>query len=83
MDRDTLKARILEIAREELRLDDSGVQAISSQDLARHLDSVQRLTLVVAIEDEFEVCLDPDDEEGLITLDDAVALIANKVGSSE
>ena len=48
-------------------------------DLAAHLDSVQRLTLVVAIEDHFKVCFDPEDEEKVETLDDVVQLIQRKL----
>lgn len=40
--------------------------------LAEHLDSVQRLTLVVAIEDHFEVCFEPEDDEQVETLEQAV-----------
>ena len=50
--------------------------------LADHLDSVQRLTLVVAIEDHFEICLDPNDEEQVETLDDIVKLIQRKLGAA-
>ena len=31
-------------------------------ELAGHLDNIQRLTLVVAIEDHFEICFDESDE---------------------
>ena len=48
-------------------------------DLGAHLDSVQRLSLVVAIEDHFEICFDPEDEEGVQTLDDVVALVHGKL----
>jgi acyl carrier protein len=48
-------------------------------DLATHLDSVQRLTLVVAIEDHFKVCFDPEDEEQVETLDDVIQLIQRKL----
>lgn len=40
--------------------------------LAEHLDSVQRLTLVVAIEDHFEICFEPEDDEQVETLEHAV-----------
>lgn len=48
-------------------------------ELAAHLDSVQRLTLVVAIEDHFKVCFDPEDEEHIETLDDVIQLIQRKL----
>ena len=49
--------------------------------LAENLDSVQRLTLVVAIEDHFEICFEPEDEEQVETLNDVVRLIQGKLAS--
>jgi acyl carrier protein len=74
-----VRARILDLARTELRLDEAPIAALGDGDLARHLDSVQRLTLVVAIEDTFAICLDPDDEGRVATLDDVVALVVERV----
>lgn len=79
MTESAVRARILELASAELGLDAAALQGLTAGDLARHLDSVQRLTLVVAIEDAFQVCLDPDDEAQLATLDDVVRLVAARV----
>jgi acyl carrier protein len=49
-------------------------------DLAEHLDSMARLSLVVAIEDHFRVAFDPEDEQEIRTADDVVALIVRKLG---
>jgi acyl carrier protein len=43
------------------------------------LDSVQQLDLVVAIENEFEICLTPEDERGLATLGELAALVARRL----
>lgn len=67
----TVKARIVELARSELRLDGE----LPEGDLAETLDSVQRLTLAVAVEDTFEVVLEPDDEAAIATLDDLAARV--------
>ncbi len=48
--------------------------------LDRHLDSIQRLALVVAIEDRFEICFDPEDEQRIRSVDDLVAGILTKLG---
>ena len=64
-----------ELATRELRYDGP----LPKGDIAEHFDSVQRLTLVVAIEDKFRVCFDPEDEAGLVTMDDLVTAIQNKV----
>lgn len=47
------------------------------------LDSLQRLTLAVAVEDRFLVCLEEADEEEIETVDDLVAAVAGKLGDPE
>jgi acyl carrier protein len=49
-------------------------------DLAEHFDSVERMALVVAIEDHFEIAFDPDDEERVATFADVEALVHAKLG---
>ena len=44
------------------------------------LDSMQQLSLVVAIEDHFEICLEPEDEKKIETLQDLIRLIQEKIG---
>lgn len=51
-------------------------------DLADHLDSIQRLTLVVAIEDHFEICFDESDEAEITGLDDLLKAIKAKLAQS-
>jgi len=48
-------------------------------DLSELLDSVQRLTLVIAIEDHYKICFEPEDDEGIISLDDVVRLVAARL----
>ena len=48
-------------------------------DLADALDSVQRLALVVAIEDHFEVCFEPEDDQASVTLDDVARVVARRL----
>jgi acyl carrier protein len=48
-------------------------------ELADSLDSMQRLSLVVAIEDHFEICFEPEDDEAVRTVDDVVAVIRGKL----
>ncbi len=78
MKADEVRAVVLELARVEL----GGVEELPAGELAEHLDSVQRLALAVAVEDRFEVCLDPEDEEGIRTLDDLVACVATKLDAA-
>ena len=51
-------------------------------ELADHLDSIQRLTLVVAIEDHFEICFDESDEAAITNLDDLVQAIKTKLAQA-
>lgn len=43
-----------------------------------HLDSLRLLTLAVAVEDRFRVCLDEADETAIETVGDLVAVVARK-----
>ena len=53
----TIQSTLQQIAVEEL-----GWTGIPNGDLSSELDSVQRLSLIVAIEDSFEICFEPEDE---------------------
>ena len=50
--------------------------------LSDKLDSLQLLSLSVAIEDHYEICFEPEEEEGIKTFDDLVALISIKTMES-
>ena len=52
---------------------------LSSKNISEELDSMQQLSLVVAIEDHFEICLDPEDEQRVETLQDLTRLIQEKL----
>ncbi|MEM8959912.1 MAG: acyl carrier protein [Acidobacteriota bacterium] len=49
------------------------------EDLA--LDSLQLLSLAVAVEDHYRICLDEDDEAHIDTVGDLVALIEAKIAA--
>lgn len=42
------------------------------------LDSIRLLTLAVAVEDHFGICLDEDDEAALETVGDLIAVVERK-----
>jgi len=44
------------------------------------LDSLRRLTLIVEVENHFQVCLEEGDEEELQTAGDLVSLIGRRCG---
>lgn len=54
-------------------------QPLPEGDLAEHFDSVERLTLVVAIEDHFEISFDAEDEDAVSTMADVIALVRSKI----
>lgn len=78
MTADEIRAALQAIARQELALDGE----LPDGDLSGQLDSVQLLTLVVGIEDRFEIVLEPEDEAGLRTVDDVVSVIQAKLASA-
>lgn len=75
MTKELIRNQVLDLIRRECI--PSG--ELTEGELSAHLDSVQRLTLVVAIEDHFKVCFDPKDEERVETLDDVIHLIQRKL----
>ncbi len=49
--------------------------------LATHFDSVDLMALVMAVEEEFGVVLESEDEEFIETLDDLLIVIEEKSGA--
>lgn len=47
-------------------------------DLSEHLDSMDRLALVVAIEDHYAIAFDAEDDAEVRTVDDVVRLVRAK-----
>jgi acyl carrier protein len=75
MNEQQIRTQLTDLVRTELRID----QALPEGNLSEHLDSVQRLTLVVAIEDSFKICFEPQDEAAIETLADVVQTIQAKL----
>ncbi|WP_242342135.1 acyl carrier protein [Anaeromyxobacter terrae] len=71
---------ILRIARDELRLGDATPAPDAS--LAGALDSLQLLSLVVAVEDRFRIVLEDDDAAGTRTLADLARLVAARADAA-
>ena len=71
MQPERIRTTIADLARDELGLDGD----LPEGELADALDSVQRLTLVVAIEDHFAICFEPEDDEEARTVDDVVRIV--------
>lgn len=78
MRREEILRGIREVAREHLAYEGPVEPPMRLvEDLA--LDSIRLLTLAVAVEDRFEVCLDPEDEEAVATVGDLVDAVGRKL----
>jgi acyl carrier protein len=70
-----IQTELAKIARTKLKFTGD----LNAGELGDKLDSVQQLTLVVAIEDHFEICLDPEDEAQIVDIADLIHLISSKL----
>ena len=75
-------SRLAEIARQKLDYDgELTVESRLVEDL--ELDSIRMLTLAMEVEDHFRICLDEDDEAGIVTVADLVAVVRRKKKSHD
>lgn len=72
---EAIRHALTEIVRKEL--DRSG--PLPDGELSLVFDSIERMTLVVAIEDHFQICLDGEDEKNIRSIDDLVSMIGKKL----
>ena len=78
MSRDEIALRLRAIVRE--RIAQEAPPSPDSDLLGTlQLDSLKQLELVVAIENEFEICLTPEDEQGLATLGELAAVVEQRL----
>jgi acyl carrier protein len=70
-----IRERIAAIARRQL----GWTKPLPAGELASALDSLARITLVVAIEDDFGIALEPEDDAAIRTMDDLVAVLARRL----
>jgi len=80
---DDIRGQVLQIARRELSLAPEDLDRLTDDtDLGELLDSVQRLTLVVGIEDHFQICFDPEDDEQAVTIGDVTRIVQQRMVAS-
>ena len=71
-----VRAQVLDLAKRELSLSDDDVLRLDdSADLGQQLDSLQILQLVVAIEDHFKICFEPEDDDASTNLAEVVRVV--------
>ncbi len=75
MTRDQIYKAIEEVAKDKVKYDGP----LPEGPIVEQLDSLQLMTLVVAIEDRFKIIIEPEDEEKIETIADLVELIETKV----
>ena len=81
MTRETILNQLKEVVAETLEWDGEFNERTPLVE-ALALDSLRMLTLLVAVEDRFEICLDETDEEGLEVVGDLVDILAIRAGAS-
>ena len=72
---DDIRAKIIELVTHDLGWQDS----VPEGDLSEHLDSIQKFSMVVAIEDHYEICFEPEEGEQIIDLDGVAKLVQKKL----
>ena len=77
MNREQIYEAITEVARDKVKYDGP----LPEGPIVEQLDSLQLMTLVVAIEDRFMIIIDPEDEEKSETIADLVDIIETKYPS--
>ena len=73
--REDIKATLQQLVQQEL----SWTQEIPTENLSAHLDSIQRLNLLVCIEDHYKIAFDEDEDHSINTLDQLIELIHSKI----
>ena len=70
-----IRNALLEIAQEELDWN----QSLPNGSLSEELDSMQKMSLVVGIEDRFLICFEPEEEEQIDTVETLITFISKKL----
>ena len=78
MTKESIQKELLRLAKEELSWD-----SLPTGSLSKELDSIQRMTLVVAIEDHFLICFEPEEDQLIDTIPTLVHMIFSKLGKEQ
>ncbi len=77
---DEILHAISEVARDKLELEGELHRDMRLvEDL--QLDSIRLLTLAMEVEDRFEICLDEEDEEAIVTVADLLGVVRRKLAA--
>ena len=70
-----IREKIIELVTEDLGWSEN----LPEGDLSEHLDSIQKFSLVVAIEDHYEICFEPEEGEQIIDMNGIATLVQTKL----
>lgn len=81
MDRSEIQAKLTDLLVQELGLQRDKIKPSASFEKDLEVDSLGVVELLMALEDAFEVTIPDDEAERIVTVADAVDLIAEKLGA--
>ena len=73
-----IQQRVLKVVSEVLNRKENEIQLDVSLRNELQLDSLAQMTLFIALEDEFQQSIPPEEAEGLVTVKDVVEFIHRK-----
>jgi acyl carrier protein len=76
---DPLIHRVMDVVANVLGTDPSDLHAASSPDTVEAWDSFAQLNIMVALEDEFGVVLDPEDSPSMLTVASIVDVVRSRL----
>ncbi|MCU0281251.1 MAG: acyl carrier protein [Acidimicrobiia bacterium] len=81
MERSEIQAKLTDLLVEELGLERDKIKLAASFEKDLEVDSLGVVELLMALEDAFGVTIPDDEAERIVTVADAVDLIAEKLGA--
>ena len=81
MERSEIQAKLIDLLVKELGLDKDKIRLEASFEKDLEVDSLGVVELLMALEDGFGVSIPDEEAERIVTVGDAVGLIAEKLGA--
>lgn len=83
MSREEVEERVRRVLGEVLDLDPASVSAETSTDTVKAWNSLQQLTLILSLEEEFEIQFDEDETAALVSFPLIVGAVIEHLGIAE
>ena len=81
MERSEIQAKLIDLLVQELGLEREKINLAASFEEDLEVDSLGVVELLMALEDAFGVSIPDEEAERIVTVGDAVALVAEKLGA--